>query len=218
MNKFYRSFLKRFFDIILSAFAIIVLGIPMIVIALLVRVLNGKPILFRQERIGLNEKPFMLNKFRSMRNAYDADGIPLPDSQRITKFGKFIRNTSIDELPSLWNIFKGDMSIIGPRPLPVNYLPWFTKEERMRHTVRGGLTGLAQVNGRNATTWEERFQHDLYYVKNLSFSLDLKILFKTVYVVLKRDNIGVRGISTPPDFHVYRSGKSEKELVGHDDK
>lgn len=186
----------------------------MLIIAAFVRIYLGKPVLFTQERIGKDEKPFKIYKFRSMRNAFDEYGVPLPDEQRLTKFGKLLRSTSLDELPSLWNILKGDMSIVGPRPLPSNYLPWYTEEERIRHTVRGGLTGLAQVNGRNATTWEERFQNDIYYVRNLSFKLDLSIIFKTVKVVFKRENIGVRGVSTPVDFHVYRSGKTERELDG----
>lgn len=214
----YRLFLKRLFDIVLSCIALIICVIPMGIIALLIRKDLGSPVIFRQERIGRNEQPFMLLKFRSMRTAFDADGVHLPDEQRITELGRSIRKLSIDEVPSLINILKGDMSIVGPRPLPTNYLPWFTDEERIRHQVRGGLTGLAQVNGRNTSKWEERFRHDKEYVENLSFALDLKIIIKTIKVVFEHKDIGSRGIDTPPDFHVYRSGLSEKELLKLEDK
>lgn len=208
----YKTFIKRLLDIILSAIGLLVLLIPMGVIAILVKRDLGSPIIFKQERIGKDEKPFMLLKFRSMKNAFDNDGIPLPDEKRITTLGRIIRKLSIDELPSLINILKGDMSIIGPRPLPTNYLPWFTDEERKRHQVRGGLTGLAQVNGRNTAAWEERFKYDAEYVDHLTFLLDLKIIIKTVKVVFEHKDIGARGVDAPPDFHVYRSGLSEKEL------
>lgn len=208
----YRSIIKRFLDIVVSCFGLIVLSPIMLILSIMVRIKLGSPVIFKQERIGRHEKAFTLLKFRSMRNATDQYGIPLPDEQRLTKFGRMIRKMSLDELPSLINILRGDMSIIGPRPLPTNYLPWFKEDERVRHQVRGGLTGLAQVNGRNNTTWEERFAYDIEYVKELSFSLDLKILAKTIKVVFEHKDIGTRGIDTPPDFHVYRSGLSEKEL------
>ena len=136
----------------------------------------------------------------------------MPDEQRITSLGRIIRKLSIDELPSLINILKGDMSIVGPRPLPTNYLPWFKEEERIRHQVRGGLTGLAQINGRNTASWEERFRYDTEYVNNLTFMMDAQILFKTIKVVFEHKDIGARGVDAPPDFHVYRSGLTEQEL------
>ena len=209
----YRKFFKRFLDIVLSACALVVLALPMLIIALLIRIDLGSPVVFRQERIGKDEKPFMLMKFRSKGTAFDEYGVPLPDDQRITKLGKLIRKTSVDELPSLINILKGDMSIVGPRPLPVDYLPWFTQEERVRHTVRGGLTGLAQINGRNTASWEDRFRHDAEYVANITFLNDVKIILKTVGLVFARKDIGERGKDAPMDFHVYRSGKTERELA-----
>lgn len=208
----YKRFVKRALDILLSLIALIVLAIPMGVVAILIKKDLGSPVIFRQERIGKGEKPFMLFKFRSMRTAFDEYGVPLPDEQRITPLGKMIRKLSIDELPSLVNIIKGDMSIVGPRPLPTNYLPWFKDGERIRHQVRGGLTGLAQINGRNTTRWEERFNYDIQYVNDLSFALDVKIMFKTIKVILEHKDIGARGVDAPPDFHVYRSGLSEQQI------
>lgn len=208
----YRLFFKRVLDILLSITAMILLAIPMAIIALLIKQDLGCPVIFRQERIGKDEKPFKMLKFRSMKIAFDEYGVPLSDEQRLTALGKCIRKLSIDELPSLVNILKGDMSIVGPRPLPVNYLPWFKEEERVRHRVRGGLTGMAQVNGRNTVSWEDKFQYDIEYVNNLTFLLDVKIFLKTIMVVFAHKDIGVRGVDAPPDFHVYRSGLSEREL------
>ena len=148
-----------------------------------------------------------------MKNAFDEYGVPLPDQQRITKTGRIIRKLSLDELPSLINIFRGDMSIVGPRPLPTNYGPWFYDSERKRHSVKGGLTGLAQVNGRNAISWEQRFAYDIQYVDHITFLNDVKIILKTVGKVLKRSNIGERGVNSAGDFHVLRSGMTEQELV-----
>jgi len=216
MNKkrktIYEKYIKRMLDITCSGGALIVLAVPMGVVSLLIYYTIGKPVIFRQERIGMNEEPFTLYKFRSMKEVKDADGISLPDSERLTKFGDLIRKTSIDELPSLINIVRGDMSIVGPRPLPTNYLPWFTEQERKRHLVRGGLTGLAQINGRNTVGWEERFQYDLEYVDNISFRTDFQIILQTAMQVIRRKDIGARGFDAPQDFHVYRSGMSEKEL------
>ncbi len=209
----YSRFVKRALDVVCSGLALIVFSPLFIVMAILVRINLGAPVLFKQERIGKDEKPFMLLKFRSMKNAVDSYGVPLPDEDRLTGFGRTIRKLSVDELPSLVNILKGDMSVVGPRPLPTNYLPWFTDKERIRHKVRGGLTGLAQVNGRNTTSWEERFDYDIEYVNHLTFGMDLKILIKTVKVVLEHKDIGSRGVDAPPDFHVYRSGLSEHELT-----
>lgn len=180
----YKRYLKRCLDFILSLCGIIVLSPVLIVLAVLVRVKLGSPILFHQERPGKDEKIFTLCKFRTMTDARDERGELLPDSVRLTKFGKFLRSTSLDELPELFNIFKGDMSIIGPRPLLVSYLPYYTERERLRHSVRPGLTGLAQVSGRNFLDWDKRFQKDVEYVEHLTFGMDLKVLWLTVQTVL----------------------------------
>lgn len=180
----YRRCLKRGFDFLLSLVALIVLNPVLLVLAVLVRCKLGAPVLFRQERPGKDEKVFTLCKFRTMTDKRDAEGRLLPDSERLTGFGKFLRATSLDELPELWNILKGDMSIIGPRPLLVSYLPYYTEEERLRHTVRPGLTGLAQVSGRNFIDWDRRLEKDVEYVKNLSFAMDLKVIWLTVKTVL----------------------------------
>lgn len=180
----YKKYGKRSLDFILSLCSIIVLSPILIVLAVLVRVKLGSPILFRQERPGKDEKIFTLCKFRTMTDKRDAEGNLLPDAERLTKFGKFLRATSLDELPELFNIVKGDMSIIGPRPLLVSYLPYYTERERLRHSVRPGLTGLAQVSGRNFLDWDRRFQKDVEYVEHLTFGMDLKVLWMTVQTVL----------------------------------
>ena len=180
----YKRYMKRCLDFILSLCGIIVLSPVLIILAVLVRVKLGSPILFRQERPGKDEKIFTLCKFRTMTDARDEKGELLPDSVRLTKFGKFLRATSLDELPELFNILKGDMSIIGPRPLLVSYLPYYTERERLRHSVRPGLTGLAQVSGRNFLDWDKRFQKDVEYVEHLTFGMDLKVLWLTVQTVL----------------------------------
>ncbi len=200
----YRKYFKRVFDFVCSLLALIVLSPVLLITAILVRIKLGTPVIFKQKRPGLNEKIFILYKFRTMTEQKDEQGNLLPDEVRLTKFGKMLRSTSLDELPELWNILKGDMSVVGPRPLAVQYLPYYTDEERKRHSVRPGLTGLAQVNGRNAVTWENRFQNDLEYVYRLGFILDLLIIFKTVIKVLRRSDIGERGISSPLDFDVHR--------------
>ena len=182
----YRHFFKRFFDIVLSFCALVVLSPVLLVLAILVRLKLGRPVVFRQERPGKDEKIFQLCKFRSMTDQRDGNGELLPDEVRLTKFGKALRSTSLDELPELWNILKGDMSIVGPRPLLVKYLPYYTEEERKRNDVRPGLTGLAQVNGRNFITWEETFAYDVEYVQNVTLLEDLKIIFQTVVKVLRR--------------------------------
>lgn len=186
---FYERFVKRFIDIICSGLALIVLSPILLITAILVRVKLGSPVIFKQKRPGLHEKIFSLYKFRSMTDAKDNDGKLLPDEDRLPPFGRKLRATSLDELPELWNIFKGDMTIVGPRPLLVEYLPYYTDEEAHRHDVRPGLTGWAQVNGRNITVWDERLQQDLYYVKSCSFLLDVKILFMTVMKVVKKSDI-----------------------------
>lgn len=186
---FYETYIKRLLDIILSGGALIVLSPVLLVTAILVRSKLGSPVIFCQERPGKDEKIFKLYKFRSMTGEKDANGNLLPDEVRLTRFGKLLRSTSLDELPELWNILKGDMSIVGPRPLLVSYLPYYTEEERHRHDVRPGLTGLAQVNGRNNLTWEQKFAYDLDYIHDLSFKSDVTIVFKTVQKVFARADI-----------------------------
>lgn len=185
----YRRVIKRLLDIILSGAALLILSPVYLILAILIRIKLGSPIIFHQERPGKDEKIFTLCKFRTMTDERDEKGQLLPDHVRLTKFGKLLRATSLDELPELWNIFKGDMSIIGPRPLLVSYLPYYTEEERLRHSVRPGLTGLAQVSGRNYLDWDKRLQKDVEYVKNLSFSMDLKVILMTVKVVFVKENV-----------------------------
>lgn len=185
----YRKYVKRLLDLLLSSLAIVLLSPVLLIVALLVRVKLGSPVLFHQERPGKDEKIFTLCKFRTMTDQRDAQGKLLPDHVRLTKFGKLLRATSLDELPELFNIWKGDMSIIGPRPLLVSYLPWYTQEEKLRHTVRPGLTGLAQVSGRNFLNWDRRLAKDVEYVKHLSFAMDLKVLWMTVAVVFARNEV-----------------------------
>ena len=185
----YRVFFKRLLDIIVSGAALIILSPVMLILAILVRVKLGSPVIFHQERPGYHEKIFKLCKFRSMTDERDENGELLPDEIRLTKFGKALRATSLDELPELWNILKGDMSLIGPRPLLVKYLPLYNDFQKQRHNVKPGLTGWAQVNGRNAISWEQRFELDVYYVNHISFWLDVKILFQTVAVVFKHSGI-----------------------------
>lgn len=186
---FYRRFVKRPLDFTLSLLAIIVLSPVFIIVAILVRANLGKPILFKHERPGLNGKVFTMYKFRTMTNEKDENGVLLPNEKRHTKFGKFLRSTSLDELPELFNIVKGDMSLIGPRPLLVEYLPLYNSHQKRRHEVRPGLSGLAQVKGRNNLSWEEKFNYDVEYVDNITFLLDLKLIFETVFKVFKRDGI-----------------------------
>ncbi len=187
----YKHFFKRALDILISGIGLICISPVLLVLAILVRVKLGSPIIFKQERPGLNEKIFTLKKFRTMTDARDSEGNLLPDAERLTKFGKFLRSTSLDELPELWNIFCGDMSLIGPRPLLVSYLPYYTEREKLRHTVRPGLTGLAQVSGRNFLEWDKRLEKDAEYVENLSFALDVKIFFTTIKKVFVREDVAV---------------------------
>lgn len=203
----YKRFIKRLTDFILSLIAIIVLSPVLLIVAALVRFKLGSPILFKQERPGLNEEIFMMYKFRTMTDEKDENGNLFPDSERLTKFGKFLRSTSLDELPELFNILKGDMSIIGPRPLLVRYLPYYREEERLRSKVRPGITGLAQVSGRNALTWGERFKKDVDYVNNVSFILDVKILINTILVVFQRKDILVGSEHIMKDLDVERKEK-----------
>lgn len=188
-NSVYILYIKRFIDILCSGITLLVLLPIMAIIAVLIRTKLGSPVLFTQDRPGKSEKIFKMYKFRSMSDARDKDGNLLPDDVRLTSFGRKLRSTSLDELPELFNILKGDMSIVGPRPLLVEYLPYYTDEERHRHDVLPGLTGWAQVNGRNITVWDERLQQDIYYVNNVSFSLDCKIVWMTIYKVINRSDI-----------------------------
>lgn len=185
----YKKYIKRILDFLLSLTALLILAIPLIIVGLLIRIKLGSPIFFRQPRPGKNAKIFKIFKFRTMNNAKDESGNLLADNLRLTKFGKFIRSTSIDELPELINILKGDMSIVGPRPLLVEYLDLYNEEQKHRHDVRPGLTGLAQVNGRNCITWEAKFKYDIEYVKNVTFINDCKIILKTIEKVLLREDI-----------------------------
>ncbi len=196
----YRRFVKRLFDILLSGLALVVSSPILLVTALLVRLKLGSPVLFTQERPGLHEKIFKMYKFRTMTDARDENGELLSDGERLTSFGKALRATSLDELPEFINIFKGDMSFVGPRPLLVRYLPRYNEEQRHRHDVLPGLTGLAQVNGRNALSWEKKFEYDVEYARNVSFALDMKIIFMTVGKVLKRDGISSENNATMPEF------------------
>ena len=196
----YRKYIKRWMDFILSLIAILCLSPVLLVTAILVRVKLGSPVLFRQKRPGKDEKIFELYKFRTMTDEKDAEGNLLPDEKRLTAFGKKLRSTSIDELPELFNILKGDMSIVGPRPLLVEYLERYDERQRHRHDVRPGLSGLAQINGRNAIDWETRFEYDLRYIEQISFFGDWKIIFQTVGSALKRENITSETSATMEEF------------------
>ena len=196
----YKNFVKRILDIILSLIALIIFSPLLIITAILVRFKLGSPILFRQARPGKNEKIFHILKFRTMTDEKDKDGNLLPDEIRLTKFGQFLRSTSIDELPELLNILKGDMAVVGPRPLLVQYLDRYNDEQRHRHDVKPGLTGLAQVNGRNGITWEEKFNYDLQYVKNVTFLGDCKIILQTVQKVFQRQGISSATSVTMEEF------------------
>ena len=187
-------------DLILSGIALLILSPVYLILTILVRVKLGSPVLFPQKRPGKNEKVFRMYKFRSMTDERDANGDLLPDEERLTHFGAMLRATSLDELPELWNIFKGDMSIVGPRPLLVRYLPRYNERQRRRHEVRPGLTGWAQVNGRNAISWEQKFEYDVEYVEKESFLFDVKILFMTVGKVLHRSGISQEGSATMEEF------------------
>lgn len=192
--------MKRVCDVIIASSLLLFLSPVLLVIALMIKFSMGSPIVFRQVRPGLHGQPFVMYKFRTMRDARNAQGILLPDAERLTKLGRFLRNTSLDELPELFNVIRGDMALVGPRPLLMEYLPLYSPEQRRRHEVRPGITGWAQVNGRNAITWEEKFSHDLWYIDNRSLLLDLKILLMTIVSVLKRDGVSADGHATMPMF------------------
>lgn len=192
--------IKRLCDILASAFGLVLLSPVIAVVAWQIRRKLGSPVMFRQVRPGFDGKPFEMIKFRTMRDAVDAQGNSLPDSERMTPFGSFLRASSLDELPELWNVLKGDMSLVGPRPLLMEYLPLYSPEQYRRHEVRPGVTGWAQINGRNALSWEEKFKLDVWYVDNRSLWLDLKILFLTIKKVVVRDGISAEGEVTMPKF------------------
>lgn len=199
--------MKRLFDLVASIAALILLLPVIVTVALLVRAKLGAPVLFRQQRPGLHGRPFDMLKFRTMTDARDDEGNLLPDAKRLTGFGRFLRATSLDELPGLVSVLRGDMSLVGPRPLLMQYLPLYDAEQRRRHEVRPGITGWAQVNGRNALNWEEKFGLDVWYVDNRSFLLDLKILWLTIGMVLKRDGISAAGDATMPVFTGTGTGR-----------
>ncbi|WP_252090551.1 sugar transferase [Pseudomonas sp. MWU13-3659] len=192
--------LKRLFDVVAASLGLLILSPVIAIVALLIRRRLGSPVLFRQVRPGLDGKPFEMVKFRTMRDAMDSQGNPLPDDQRMTPFGTFLRSSSLDELPELWNVIKGDMSLVGPRPLLMEYVPLYDDEQVRRHEVRPGVTGWAQINGRNALSWEEKFKLDVWYVDNRSLWLDLKIIFLTIRKVVVRDGISAEGEVTMSKF------------------
>jgi sugar transferase EpsL len=198
---------KRLFDLTVSVVVLVLLSPVLLVIATSIFFHMGSPVLFRQKRPGLNAKSFEMVKFRTMRHAVDAKGQQLSDEQRLTKLGRFLRATSLDELPELWNVAKGDMSLVGPRPLLVEYLPLYSPHQARRHNVRPGVTGWAQINGRNALSWEQKFDFDIWYVDHQSFALDLKILWKTIVAVFKRDGISQDGHATMPAFRGSRGNE-----------
>ncbi len=200
--------MKRLFDTVLAALVLLLLALPFLYLILLVRRKLGSPVFFCQLRPGLNSKPFKMVKFRTMTGELSPDGQLLPDAKRLTPLGNFLRSTSLDELPELWNVLIGEMSLVGPRPLLMEYLPLYTKKQARRHEVRPGITGWAQVNGRNAISWEEKFKLDVWYVENRSLCLDIKILWLTVKKVLMREGISAAGDATMPIF----TGSNSKEL------
>ena len=205
----YAKYIKRILDFVLSLVALIVLSPVLLIVAILVRVKLGSPVIFKQQRPGKNEKIFTLYKFRTMTDKKDENGNLLLDSERLTKFGKLLRSTSLDELPELVNILKGDMAIVGPRPLLVEYLPLYNEEQKHRHDVRPGLTGLAQVSGRNSITWEEKFNDDLEYIEKISILEDIKIIFTTIGKVFKREGISQENNATMEKF---KGNKMEKKI------
>lgn len=192
--------MKRFVDITGSILGLVLLSPVLLIVWVMVRRDMGSPVLFRQTRPGLNGHPFQMVKFRTMRDATDSSGNPLPDSERLTNFGRFLRSSSLDELPELWNVLRGDMSLVGPRPLLMEYLSLYSPKQARRHEVRPGVTGWAQINGRNSVSWDEKFEFDVWYVNNRTFWLDLKIIWLTIRKVFKRDGISAAGEATMPKF------------------
>jgi lipopolysaccharide/colanic/teichoic acid biosynthesis glycosyltransferase len=208
-NKLYVNFIKRIIDILSSIISLILLIPVFLILLFLTFITLGHPVLFIQKRIGKHNKIFNFYKFRTMKNLYDDSGNLLPDNKRITKFGQFLRKTSLDEIPEIFIVLTGKMSLIGPRPLPSKYLPYFNKNELNRHLVKPGITGLAQVNGRNSISWEAKFQQDLDYVNKIGLLLDILIVFKTIFVLFKRKDIHLRGQSSNIDFDEYRKNENK---------
>ena len=206
----YANFIKRLLDIILSVVILTAFSWLYLILAVLVRVKLGSPVIFNQERPGLNEKVFHMYKFRTMTDERDENGDLLPDEKRLTRFGSFLRRTSLDELPEFFNILKGDMSFIGPRPLLVRYLPYYSDREHLRHSVRPGLTGYAQAHGRNAISWEQKFEYDVWYVEHLSFATDIRVIVDTIRSYLTRDDEGAV-LNTFDDFDVHRKRQLEAQ-------
>ncbi len=212
MRKLYDSILKRVFDVVMAFIALCILSPFILVIAVLVKIKLGSPVIFKQERPGKNEQIFCLYKFRTMTDKKDRNGNFLPDEMRLTKFGKMLRSTSLDELPELWNILKGEMSFVGPRPLLIQYLPLYNEFQKKRHNVRPGLTGLAQVKGRNGISWEEKFKWDVTYVKHESLFLDIKILMMTIHTVVSKDGISSETSETMEDFKGSGKRKTDQSV------
>ena len=206
----YAKYFKRILDFVLAIVLFIITFLILLIVGMLVRMYLGSPIIFKQKRPGKDEKEFTLYKFRTMTDARDENGELLPDDKRLTKFGLFLRSTSLDELPELINIIKGDMSFVGPRPLLTEYLDLYNEEQKHRHDVRPGLTGLAQVNGRNLLGWEERFNYDIEYVKNISFNEDIKIIFKTIFLVVTRKGVSSSNSKTMEKFNGNKTSTDEK--------
>jgi len=209
----YRRFLKRIIDFTVTLIGLICISPMFLFLCALVRCKLGSPIFFRQVRITKDEKPFYILKFRSMTDARDENGNLLPDTARFTKFGDFLRNSSLDELPELLNVLKGDMSLVGPRPLYPIYLPYYTKEEALRHTVRGGITGLAQINGRALCRWKDRFAYDVEYVKNVTLANDIKILWRTFFKVANQESIGTPSVTDEGGLHIIRELQQPEKIA-----
>lgn len=208
----YAQFFKRVLDFVFTSIGLIVISPVLLILCILVRIKLGSPILFKQVRITKDEKPFRIMKFRTMTDARDADGNLLPDTERFTKFGDFLRNSSLDELPELFNVLKGDMSLVGPRPLYPFYLPYYTKIESKRHTVRAGITGLAQINGRNLCKWDDRFAMDVKYVNELSLINDIKILWRTFFKVTAQEDIGTPSVDEELGLHIARQVQQPEKI------
>ena len=207
-NSFYSKYVKRFFDIVLALMAIVFLSPLYVILAILVRTKLGSPVLFKQARPGKDEKIFNMFKFRTMTDERDENGELLPDEVRLTKFGAFLRRWSLDELPEAFNILKGDMSLIGPRPLLVKYLPYYNERERLRHSIRPGLTGWAQAHGRNAISWEKKFEYDVWYVEHMSFLTDIRVIIDTVKAVFNREGVVLNALE---DFDEYRKHQTHTD-------
>lgn len=209
-NSFYARYGKRALDIVISAGVLLVFSWLYLILMLIVAIKMGRPVFFASQRIGKGEKPYKNYKFRSMTNDKDENGVLLPSPQRLTKFGRFLRSTSLDELPAIWNILKGELSLVGPRPMPTKYSPYFREQERARHLVRPGLTGWAQVNGRNAVSWDNKFRMDVEYVERISISFDIKIIFLTIGKVLKRSDI-IQDDQQTASLHIVRAEMVSQE-------